>query len=299
MQNRPVGRLRLAIHAAWQALVEFARSNHLTYASSIAYFALLSLFPCLLLALGLLGAATASDGDRDAVVAVMQHYLPLQFQFITAQIDVLRELRWSLGLAGTVLVTWAALGVFQAVTTAVNAAWGVRDRHGVLRQTLVSAALLVVAALLLLVALALVSARGVVGAGWFADLLAGQPALRELADLPLVQWLTGLVSAWTAAVLVVVVAGLIFRFVPAAPVRMREAWPGALLTGILWQAALLAFSAFLDDLGRLSVHGSIATVIAFLLWVYVQAAILLYGAGFTAAYARGLAAAEGSAGSPR
>jgi uncharacterized BrkB/YihY/UPF0761 family membrane protein len=34
------------------------------------------------------------------------------------------------------------------------------------------------------------------------------------------------------------------------------------------------------------VNGSVAVVIVFLLWVYTQAVILLYGVEFTAAYAR-------------
>jgi uncharacterized BrkB/YihY/UPF0761 family membrane protein len=34
------------------------------------------------------------------------------------------------------------------------------------------------------------------------------------------------------------------------------------------------------------VNGSIAAVVIFLIWVYVQAVILLYGVQFTAAYAR-------------
>jgi uncharacterized BrkB/YihY/UPF0761 family membrane protein len=34
------------------------------------------------------------------------------------------------------------------------------------------------------------------------------------------------------------------------------------------------------------VNGSIAVVIMFLVWVYTQAVILLYGVEFTAAYAR-------------
>ena len=36
------------------------------------------------------------------------------------------------------------------------------------------------------------------------------------------------------------------------------------------------------------INGSIAVVVVFLVWVYVQAVILLYGVEFTAAYARRL-----------
>ena len=41
------------------------------------------------------------------------------------------------------------------------------------------------------------------------------------------------------------------------------------------------------DMGRFTrVNGSIAAVVTFLIWVYIQAVIMLYGVEFTAAYAR-------------
>ena len=40
------------------------------------------------------------------------------------------------------------------------------------------------------------------------------------------------------------------------------------------------------DFSRFSVHGSIAAVVVFLIWVYLSAVILLYGAEVSAAYAR-------------
>jgi membrane protein len=61
---------------------------------------------------------------------------------------------------------------------------------------------------------------------------------------------------------------------------------GAILTGVLWRLALTGFSFYLRDLSRFSVHGSIAAVVAFLLWVYVSAVLLLYGVEVTAANAR-------------
>jgi membrane protein len=82
------------------------------------------------------------------------------------------------------------------------------------------------------------------------------------------------------------VVGLIFYFVPNAEVRFRDVWVGAILTGLLWRGALTLFSFYVRDLRRFSVHGSIAAVVVFLIWVYVSAVILLYGAEFTAAYAR-------------
>ena len=80
--------------------------------------------------------------------------------------------------------------------------------------------------------------------------------------------------------------GLIFYFVPNAAVRFRDVWVGAILTGLLWRVALAGFSRYVRDLHRFSVHGSIAAVVVFLVWVYITAVILLYGVEVTAAYAR-------------
>jgi membrane protein len=87
--------------------------------------------------------------------------------------------------------------------------------------------------------------------------------------------------------LFILVVGLVFYFVPNAKVRFRDVWIGAFITGFLWKGALLGFSWYMSDMSRFTrVNGSIAAVVVFLVWVYLQAVILLYGVEFTAAYAR-------------
>ena len=58
------------------------------------------------------------------------------------------------------------------------------------------------------------------------------------------------------------------------------------MTGLLWRVAFALFSAYAADPARLSVHGSVAAVVGFLLWIYVSAVLLLYGVEVTAAYVR-------------
>ena len=52
-------------------------------------------------------------------------YFPAQFDFITPQLDALPRPRSRFGVAGTIALVWGALGVFGAISTAVNYAWGV------------------------------------------------------------------------------------------------------------------------------------------------------------------------------
>jgi membrane protein len=99
--------------------------------------------------------------------------------------------------------------------------------------------------------------------------------------------LRGLAVRNATTLLFIAVVGLIFYFVPNAKVRFRDVWIGALITGLLWKGALEVFSWYMRDMTRFTrVNGSIAAVVVFLVWVYIQAVILLYGVEFTAAYAR-------------
>src|SRR6185295_10932967 len=159
----------------------------------------------------------------------------------------------------------------------VNYAWGVEKTRSFWKHKLFSFLMLGVAGLMLLAALLLVSAGGLVGQSWFAQVLERFPGLMVLR---------GLAVRYATVLLFILVVGLVFYFVPNAAVRFRDVWIGAVLTGLLWRGALAVFSRYVRDLSRFSVHGSIAAVVVFLVWVYVSAVILLYGVEVTAAYAR-------------
>ncbi len=264
--------------SAWRGLQGFYDSDDLTYAASIAYYALLSLFPFFLLAFSLLGSATADAGNRNTVLTFVLKYFPTQFEFITAQLDAFRTSRVTLGVAGTIALVWGALGVFGAISTAVNYAWGVEQQRSFWKHKLFSFVMLLVAGLILLITLLLVSASQVVGASWFTGVLEGFPGLVVLR---------GFTVRHATTLFFILVVGLVYYFVPNAKVRFRDVWLGALVTGLLWKGVLEAFAWYVRDMTRFTrVNGSIAAVVVFLVWVYLQAVILLYGVEFTAAYAR-------------
>jgi membrane protein len=269
--------IRLTALAIWRGATGVYSSDDLTFASSIAYYSLLSLFPFFLLAFSIVAGVTSSDADRDAVLRFVFRYFPRQFDFVTVQLSELQRAQVRLSVAGSALMIWAAMGVFGAVTSAVNHAWGVEKQPSYFKHKLISFVMLVVAGLLLMVGLAAVSAINVVSASWFAGVIEAAPRLYVLQSFAV---------RWATTVLFIFVVGLVFYFVPNAKVRFRDVWVGAVLTGLLWRAALAGFSTYVRDLSRFSVHGSIAAVVVFLLWIYVSAVILLYGVEVTAAYAR-------------
>lgn len=286
---RPLGRLHAARvrFTAWLDLVgeslrkgslEFYNSDDLTYAASIAYYALLSLFPFFLLLFSILASVTSDASRRTAVIDFLLNYFPTQFDFLSGQLDALQQMRFRVGIGGAAALVWASLGVFSAVSSAVNHAWGVEKQRSYLRHKLFSFFMLLAAGSLLMMALLLVSAFQIVHATWFAAVVARFPGLTVLGSL---------FVRYAATFMLTLVVGLVYYFVPNASVRFRDVWPGAILTGALWHAALEGFSFYVRDMSRFTeVHGSIAAVVVFLIWVYTSAVVLMYGVEFTAAYAR-------------
>ncbi len=270
--------LRLSGFAGWRGLVELVNGNDLTHAAAIAYYALLSFFPFLLLGLSLLGSVTADEKDRIAVLTFVFRYLPTQLDFISEQLDAFRQTRGQIGVAGGLGLIWASLGVFGAITSAVNEAWGVEKQRSFWKHRMVSFLMLVAAGSFMIVALLMVTAVQIAEASWFGVMLSRFHWLIVLQTLTL---------RYSAVILFIVAIGLIFYFIPNAKTRFRDVWVGAILTGLLWRATFFGFAWYIKHNSRLTmIHGSIAAVVVFLLWVYVSSIILMYGVEFTAAYAR-------------
>jgi membrane protein len=277
--RRAAAKLRHALRLGWRSaargLVEFYHSDNLTFASSIAYYSLLSFFPFFLLILSILTKLAVGAGET-SIMPVLQRALPGNFGFIVKGLDQLAAAPLQLTVVGTIFTLWASMGVFSAVTSAVNHAWGVEKPHGYFKQKLIAFIMLAAAGLLMAVALLLVSTVELVQATWFASVVERYPVLYKFS---------GMVYRSAPTALFILVLGLIYYWVPNAQVRLRDVWFGAILAGLLWRLAFSAFSWYVS-VARLSVHGIIATVVVYLTWVYLSAVIALYGVEVTAAYAR-------------
>jgi membrane protein len=266
--------------SAWQAFLNFYSSDNLTYAASMAYYALLSLFPLVMLTLAVLGWATGDVESRNAVIEFLLRFFPSRFDFITSQLDALRAGGWNVGVAGSIGLVWGGLAIFGMITTAINYAWGVERTPNFWQHKLISAIMLLISGIILLTALLLVSASKIAGSLWIGGVLGHAPALA---------FLTSVAVRYATTLLFIGVILLLYRYVPNdTSVSFADVWLGAVVTGLLWRATLEVFSWYVE--GRASqltrINGSIAIVVMFLVWVYMQAVIFLYGVEFTAVYAR-------------
>jgi membrane protein len=182
-----------------------------------------------------------------------------------------------IGVGGGLALAYASLGVFNAISSAVNHSWGAESRRSFIRHRLFSFVMMASAAAMFLAAIVIVSLVRLAEARWF-----GRLGLN-------VDWLTRISGAgadYAATVMLILCVALVHRFVPNVKLTFRDVWPGAIVTGLLWRVAFSLFSAYAADPARWSVHGSVAAVVVFLLWIYVSAVLLLYGVEVSAAYVR-------------
>src|SRR6187455_2773723 len=138
----------VALGAAGRGVVEFYHSNNLTFASSIAYYSLLSVFPFILMVLTVISRlAVGKAGNERVVIDLVERALPSNFDFLSTQVVQLQKTPIPLTIAGTLITIWASMGVFGAITSAVNHAWGTEKPYSYFKHQFVAFVVMIVAAL--------------------------------------------------------------------------------------------------------------------------------------------------------
>jgi len=80
--------------------------------------------------------------------------------------------------------------------------------------------------------------------------------------------------------------GLLYRFGPAGAGRVFHA-PGAVIATFLWLLASWAFGLYVGHFAAYSVvYGPLATLIGLMMWFYISAYVVLFGAEVNAALDR-------------
>lgn len=264
-----------------------------TAAAAIAYRTLFSIAPLLVLAIAVLGRVVGASTAHATVLAFAADALgvPITGPLADAVSSLLEaithpgaQLRAS--AVATVLVLLGALGVFDEVRLALNLLWSVEVRRGRRGLAAVALARLVGLTLVLgggvLVALSLATAR------WIATTARalGVPAHWVPAADPL--------DRAVIFVLITVLFACVYRGFSDSRPRWRDVWGGALITATLFSLAKGAFAAYVVVAGVGSVYGAAGALVVLVLWVYVSAWMMLFGAAWVGAKASTADAGRGA-----
>ncbi len=250
--------------------VDFYHLGCGSLAASLAFFALLSLFPTVFLLLNILGLFFSQDHvGQDTLINFIQGFLPNMGSELIQEIERVAQeevVQW------VVLFTfiWFAILVFYEVEYAVQVVFRTKKKRHPIIATLRSITLLLLVAMLLILSLVITQITNL--AVSLAPRFGGLDVMIGVAGKFALSYLLPFVLLFLSAT-------CLYRYLPDKRPKWREAFIGGLFLALLWEAGKHIFSTYVQNLsiyGRM--YGSLLVVVLFLIWIYYSAALFLFGA---------------------
>jgi membrane protein len=268
----------------WRSIIthslhEFHENDLFTSSAAMSYFGLMALFPALLLMLAMSNRITAAAELLTHAVDVY----PGSAKFLSETIRSMSSVGTGAIITCIVVTIWAGSWVFAVIERALNRIWRATSRtfwHG---RALTIGMIGIVGVLL---AFSVLVTSFVVG---LRD-MAARLSPRQVAHYPLllsagsVFW--QIIFAVASFLITVTLFVIVYRFMPKAEVTLLDTLPGAIIGGLLWEAAKYVFAWALSYFHYDQIYGSVGAVVAVLTWSYVSSLILLFGAQLTAVFHR-------------
>jgi YihY family inner membrane protein len=168
--------------------------------------------------------------------------------------------------------------VFLPVEKSLNRAWEVEKGRSWIHRRLLSLEMSLIFGLLLVATAALVGLRTYVREWVYYGLPEAASFFTGIAY----RGLLGLASL----VLTLGMFIILFKTLPNRSMRLREVFPSAFLTALLWQLARSVFTLLLPRFNYRHVYGSIGAAVALMTWAYASSALMIFGARVSAALYR-------------
>ncbi|NGM62760.1 YihY/virulence factor BrkB family protein [Sphingobacterium sp. SGG-5] len=264
----------------------FMEDNCMKLSASLAYYTVFSIGPLVMIVIWALGFfyGTHLEGSTEAKNQVLYELNGIFGPEISKLLDnaiqkISFENRSSIGLIigiSTLVIT--STTIFVDIQNSINTIWKVKakPKKGWLKliiNRLISFSMILGLSFLLMASLLISSIIGV---------------LTKHIESFLSGWNIGLLDWLNTGITFVVIAllfGFIFSFLPDAKVRFKDILGGSIFTTLLFMIGKYGISLYLSNNATATAYGAAGSIIILLAWVYYSAAILYFGAEFTKEYA--------------
>jgi membrane protein len=281
--------MRRAYVVLKRTLLSFYDDQMTHHAAALTYYALMSLFPALLLGLSLLGLLGQYPETYDAIIGYVREVSPESV--ITPLDNSLRDALQSKSTAATglaisvVVALYGTTGALEAARRALNVVFEVDGSRSFLRRKAID-----VASTFVLMTLILASLVMVFIGGELAEDLLGFVGLGSTAAAI---WS---IARWPGALLVaMLVFALVYYVTPDVRQRgFRWLSPGAAVGVAVWLLASLGLSAYVSRIADVgAVYGTFTGAILLVGWLWLTNVALLLGAELNAEIERAKELSEG------
>ena len=264
--------LVLATVVLRRATANFIDDRGTQLAAGVSYFALISLFPLVLLAFSAFGLLLRDAALQARVLDELVGALPVQAPLVEDTLTAMANEGVTIGALALLGTVWTGSALAAALRNALNIAFDVHQRRPLVIGKLIDFTIAPVLGSLLLASFVLTTVwRVAQAAAVDIGILREQSLFWELG----------------AVVIAGVMSFLAFLFLywllPNSHLRVRYLWPGALLAAVGFEVVKLGFAFYLASYSHYDVvYGALGGLITLLVWVYLSANIILFGAEVSA-----------------
>ena len=275
------------VGALRRTVSEFSEDNLTDWAAALTYYAVLAIFPALIVMVSVLGLI--GESATKPLIDNLDSVAPGPANDILT--SAIKDIQGSQGAAGVFFVVgllaavWSASGYIGAFMRASNAIYDIDEGRPIWKTLPLRVGLTV-----LLMVLTAVSAIGVTLSGGLAEQAGNVVGVGDTA-----------VQIWNIAKWPVLLLFVSFMFAVlywAAPnvkqPGFRWITPGGVLAVLGWVIASIAFAFYVGNFGSYNkTYGALAGPIVFLVWLWISNLMILLGAEFNAELERGRAIEQG------
>jgi len=257
-------------------IIERMEGNHIFLsAAGLSFNALLCFIPLVLLVFYALGLYLGTEEALATVERSIQDLDLFPYQREQLQVMVLNLIREFLqgsqlaGIIGGIGLLWTSSALFAALRTVLNKIFHARDTLNIFASKLRDFAMLsVVGVALIVVTVFMYTISLIKGIG------------HNVFGMELDSWIfNDAVNAASPFVLSFILFLLVFSIVPDKRQKARVVFLASIIAAILWGAAKVVFSYYLQNLWKIgAVYGPYAIIVATAIWVYYSSVTLLFAA---------------------
>lgn len=198
------------------------------------------------------------------IMPILKQAFPVGIDEIIKNISAIKQTSIAIAIVGVIGFLWGAASIFRAVESTLNVIWKVRRDRPFFKKSLLTIGAAFLVFILLVASVGLTIWANVIGVGDLARFL---PEISVIFSIFLF--------------------GLIYWFFPNRRIKFKEAFFGAIFTGIFWELAKFLFSIYVIKVVDYSkIFGSLSALVLLFLWIYYSAYIFLFGAELSYVYAR-------------
>lgn len=235
-------------------------------AAQLAYFLLLSLFPLLIFLVTLVPYLPITEVD---ILAFFDDYAPGEtMDLIRNSLEDIMEKDGKLLSFGLIATIWTASNGINAIVTAFNRAYRVKETRSFIVSRLMAIILTFAMIFVFLVALILPVFGKEIGIWLFANF-----GLREefIHVWNMLRWLISIL------ILFIVFLGL-YWIAPNKKLTCISGLPGSVFATAGWVIVSIGFSYYVSNIASYTAtYGSIGAIIVLMLWLYLSAYIIIIG----------------------